>query len=425
MNEAFLQTIWKYKLIGQATFIGTKGERITVVSVGEHNQDAGPDFFNSKISINDILLLGNVEVHTKTSDWNKHKHQYNRVYDNLILHVVYEHDVDLIQNEHFNVSVLELKSLIKPELIQQYKNIEESKRPIPCGHSIVSVSNVVWKSWLDRLAVSRIESKTGYIEHLFNYCQQNYEDTLYILLSKSFGFKINADAFELLAKSLPYSTLKRYSNHLLQLEALLLGMAGFLDELFTEEYPKLLQNEFEFLKHKHQLVPIKKEIWKFAKTRPFNFPTVRLAQMACLLHKNHSLYHLLETKPGIEQLRIFFDVPTQPYWMQHFQLDTVSENCLKPIGDSAFQSIVINAIVPFLFFNAKHTANESFLDYALELLIEIPAEVNRKTKEFSKLGVKTQNAMESQAQIQLYDLFCSKKQCLQCHVGGYLLKKCL
>ncbi len=423
MNEAFLQIIWKHKLLGQLNFVGTKGEDIELISIGEHNQDSGPDFFNSKISINTILLAGNVELHVKTSDWNKHNHQNNRAYDNLILHVVYEHDVELRQNEQFNVSVLELKKYIKPELIEQFRKIEESKQTIPCGKSISTVPDIIWKSWLDRLAVSRIESKTEYIEGVFNYSKQNHEDTLYVLLCKSFGFKINNDAFELLAKSLSYSLLKKYSDNSIQIEALLFGVAGFLDELFTEDYPKLLQNEFEFLKHKHQIFSIKKELWRFSKTRPLNFPTVRLAQLTGILTKNQSLYHVLETKPSIKQLRAFFDISTQPYWNSHFQLDSESEEIAKPIGDSAFYSIVINAIVPFLFFYAKHTGKESFVDYALELLIEIPAEVNKKTKEFSQLGITTQNAMESQALIHLYDVFCTKKQCLNCHVGRHLLKK--
>lgn len=422
MNEALLHTIWKYKLLGQTNFIGTKNETIELVSIGEHNQDSGPDFFNSKIYVDKLLLVGNVEIHIKTSDWLKHKHQFDKAYDNLVLHVVYEHDVELPQNVNNHVSVLELKQYIKPSLLEQYERIQLSKQAIPCGQSIANVPDIIWKPWMDRLAITRIESKTEYIEHLFQHSQQNYEDALYLLLCRNFGFKINNEAFELLGKTVPYSILKKYSNNSLQIEALLFGAAGFLDELFSDPYPKLLQNEFEFLKHKHHLVSIKKEQWKFSKTRPVNFPTIRIAQFAHLISKQQSLYHLLETKPTVKILKEFFEVETHEYWKSHFKFDITSDISVKNLGESAFNSIIINTIVPFVFFMAQHSSQDSLTGYGLDLLSQLPAEVNTKTKEYLVLGVKTENALESQAQIHLYDLFCSKKACLHCNVAEFLLK---
>ena len=422
MNEALLHTIWKYKLLGQTQFIGSKKENIELISIGEHNQDSGPDFFNSKIKINDIVLVGNVEIHVRTSDWLKHHHQHDKAYDNIVLHVVFEHDTDLSQNEKFNVSVLELKNYIKPALLEQYSQLQLSKQTVHCGKSITTVPYIIWNTWLDRLAVSRIEQKTLYVEHLFEFCQYSHEDTLYLLLFRSFGFKINNDAFELLGKSIAYSTLKKYADHTVQIEALLFGIAGLLDELFEDKYPKQLQNEFEFLKHKHLLVPIKKELWKFSKTRPANFPTIRIAQLASLIGKQQSLYHLIEQKPNLKTLQLFFEIEPNQYWNSHYKFDEESEENLKYFGETAFQNMVINTIVPYLFFMSKHNTNNDFVEYALDLLSQLPAEINTKTKEFTKLGVKSDNALESQAQIYLLDNFCSKKACLHCNVAEFLLK---
>lgn len=425
MNEDLLHTIWKYKLLGKNQFIGTKQEAIEIISIGERNQDSGPDFFNSKIKINDIVLAGNVEIHIKTSDWLKHNHQNDKAYDNLVLHVVYEHDKELPQNEQFNVSVLELKNYIQPGLLEQYYQLQLSKQPIACGKSITTVPVIKWKSWLDRLAVSRIEQKTEYIEHLFEYSHQNHEDALYLLLCRNFGFKINNEAFELLGKSLRYSILKRYADNPLQVEASLFGVAGFLDELFDEKYPKHLQNEFEFLKHKHRLVSLKKEQWKFSKTRPVNFPTIRIAQLASIIGKQYSLYHLIEQKPDLKTFRSFFDIEPNTYWKTHYKFDVLTEENSKKFGEKAFHSIIINTIVPYLFFLSKHTADNGYVEYALDLLSQIPTEVNNKTKVFSELGIKTDNALESQAQIHLLDNFCTKKRCLSCNVGQILLKSSL
>lgn len=421
MNEALLQTIWKYKLIGQTSFVGSKNERIEIVSIGEHNTDSGPDFFNSKIKINDVLLVGNVEIHIKTSDWLKHSHQNNKAYDNIILHVVYEHDIELEQNQKFNVSVLELKKYISNEQLQVYQHLNSSVQKIPCGKSILSISEFEWKLWLDRLVVGRLELKTEYINNLFKYLNYNYDETLYVLLLRNFGFKINNDAFELLGKSLPYSILKKYSDNVVQTEALLFGVAGLLDELWDDKYLKLLQNEYEFLKHKHQLVNLKKEIWKFSKTRPINFPTIRISQFAHLITKQQSLYHFLETKPSINGIKNYFTINTSDYWKNHFTFQAESEYSEKQLGEQSIELLIINTIVPFLFFISEN--NEEFKEYAIDLLSSLKPESNSKVLEYKKLGVKVENALESQALIHLHDLFCSKKACLRCHVGSCLLKK--
>lgn len=382
MNEAFLHTVWKHKLLRQSKFTGTKNESIEVISIGEHNQDSGPDFFNSKIRIDDLVLAGNVELHLKTSDWMKHKHQFDRTYDNLILHVVYEHDMNVEQNEKQNVTVLELKPYLKPELVDQYYTLQNSTQTIACGKAITKVSELVWGSWMDRMAISRIESKTEYVEHLFNYTQHNFEEALYLLLCRNFGFKINNDAFELMGKSLSTTILKKYADNRLQVESLLFGTAGLLEDVFADDYPRLLQNEFEFLKQKHQIMPIKKELWKFSKTRPVNFATIRLSQFAALICRKESLFHLIEKKATIESLRAFFSIEASAYWNNHFRFDETAEFQSKPLGDLAFNSIVINTVVPFLFFLAKQTTNESFSEYGLELLSQISPEANIKTKHF-------------------------------------------
>lgn len=422
MNEALLHTIWKYRLLGQQDYTGTRGEAIRVLSVGEHNQDSGPDFFNARVSINNIVLAGNVEIHIRSSDWLRHGHQQDKAYNNLVLHVVYEHDTELQQNNAFNVSVLELKPLIKTSLLDTYRALELSKQAIPCGRSMASMPAVRWASWLGRLATDRLEKKAAYIRHLFDYTGQDLEETLYILLCRNFGFKINHEAFELLAKSLPYRILKKYADDLLRLEALLFGMAGMLDEPLHDAYPRLLQNEFELLKHKHRLVPLRKEIWKFSKTRPVNFPTIRLSQLAHLFNRSQSLYHLLEQYPGKEELHAFFHVGTHTYWETHFKFDVSAHKAMKPLGKVAFHSIVINTIAPFLFFTYSRNGHQPLKDYAVDLLTGLEAEANRKTALFTELGMKAANALESQAQTELYDVFCSEKACLRCNVAEFLLK---
>jgi hypothetical protein len=420
VNELFLQTVLANKILTVSNFKGTQNEAIELLHIGTINTDSGPDFFNAKAKINDVVLAGNIEVHVKTSDWLSHHHDKDKAYDRIILHFVYEHDKEIDQNINNNVPVVELKNYIPDHIISNYKSLIVSKNKIPCRNSISKVNSFVWTSWLNRLMISKLEEKTNNISDLFNYLSENYEETLYVMLMRNFGFKINNDAFELLAKKLPYSILKKYADNIIQIEALLFGVSGLLDDLFEDKYLKTLQNEYVFLKHKHNLVELPKEIWKFSKTRPSNFPSIRIAQLAALIHKNNSLFHVIENKPGLSELKKYFDVEVSEYWNHHYTFDDSPVFKKKSIGNTAFELIIINSVVPFLFFMSKH--NEEFQDYAFDLLNQIRAEENFKTKEFYKLGIKVDTSFESQALIYLFDKFCSKKACLYCSVGNDLLK---
>ncbi|MBS1634423.1 MAG: DUF2851 family protein [Bacteroidetes bacterium] len=422
MTEALLHHIWKFKLFNTSQFQGTQHEQIEIVDPGFHNSDSGPDFFSARIRIDGLLMIGNVEIHLKTSDWLKHHHQNDPAYDNLLVHAVFEHDVELQQNKANRVAVLELRPYISSSTLHRYSLIATNPNPICCGTGITSVPSITWNSWLNRMAVSRIEEKVDYIEHLYRFTAHDFEETLYILLARNFGFKTNAAPFELLAKQLPLKTIRKHLDHPLVVEALLFGTAGFLEEPYEEEYPRLLQNEFEFLKHKYQILPMKKELWKFMRLRPANFPPLRLAQLAAVFVKNESFFHLLETKPDIQTIRRFFNAQLHPYWHTHFKPGNLSVEKPKSIGNSSVSSIIINTIVPYLFFLSRHHQQESYIEYGLDLLSDLEPEKNMKTAGYEALGARINNALESQAVIHLHDNFCTAKRCLECSVAGFLLK---
>lgn len=423
MNESFLHYIWKYKLFSTSVFLGTKNENIELIKTGDDHQDSGPDFFNAQIKVDGLWLAGNIEIHLKTSDWLKHQHHFDDVYNHLILHVVYEHDMDIPQNLSHHVPVLELKPYISPLLLTQYQTFFTNRSVVSCGSSITQVNDISWISWVNRLAVSKLENKSAYIESLFQFKQQNFEETLYVLLCRNFGFKTNSDAFELLAKQLPFHIIKKHLDQPHSVNALLFGMAGMLDEPFQEEYPRQLQNEFEFLKHKYNLIPLKKELWKFLRMRPVNFPTIRLAQLGAVLCQSQSLFHLLENRSDLKLIKQYFDIKLPAYWDTHFHFEKETQAQLKHIGEQSVDNIIINTVVPYLFFLAKHYHHEIYSDYAMKLLTHLPPEQNTKIKTYTELGVHPKNALETQALIYMYDQFCLKKRCLECQVAGFLLKK--
>lgn len=425
MTELLLHHIWEYKLFTSNAFTGHHSESIELLNPGFRNPDAGPDFFNARIRVDGITLAGNIEIHTRSSDWLRHGHQHNKAYDNLILHVVYEHDTPLPQNERNHVPVLELKPYIAPATLEQYSRLQGSRNHIPCGRSIGHVPSFIWEAWLQRLAVSRLEEKVQYIEQAFKYTKNDFEEALYITLCRNFGFKTNSSPFELLARRLPFRLLRKHADDPQAIEALLFGTAGMLDDVFDEAYPRLLQNRYEFLKHKYSLVPMPRELWKFMRLRPGNFPSLRMAQLAALFSKSESLFHLAEQLPDAGAWYRFFEVQLPAYWNTHYRFDAASEAHAKSIGNDSVRILIINTIVPYLFFLSRHHQSEQFSDHALALLMQLEPETNSKTKPFADLDRKPASALESQAMIQLYDRFCSTRRCLDCNVAGFLLKSSL
>jgi hypothetical protein len=421
-NEDLLQFIWQYKLLKPLPLLSISGKAINVLKFGDLNKDAGPDFFNAQIKIETITLVGNIELHLKTSDWLKHKHQNNTVYDNIILHVVYQHDVEIPQNTNNNVEVIELKNLIDEKTISNYAQLIDSKTSLPCANQLQFVNEFVLSSWLQRMAIERLEVKTHRIENLFQQFNGDYSQTFYTLLLSNFGFKVNSLPFELLAKQLTLSILLKHADNLMALEALLFGCSGFLEGQFEDKYINQLQNEFDYLKTKYTLIPLNKSIFKYNKMRPANFPTLRLAQFALLIHQSKEFLLHPQNFTSYNQVLAQLKLEPHQYFKNHYKPDGNEVANDIVFGDSAKENIIINSIAPFFFFYSKKMVQPNYVDLALDLLAECGFEKNQKSKLFLAKKSQLKNAMDSQGLINLYDNYCTKKQCLKCGIGSGILK---
>jgi hypothetical protein len=263
MREEFLYYLWENRLTDK-DLKTTEGEAVEVVVTGYRNTDSGPDFLEAKIQIGDKLWAGHVEIHVKSSDWNRHGHQNDKAYQNVILHVVYENDIQVN-----DIPTLELKGHFDETLFAQYQKFISSKGWIPCEKNIAQVPVFTRLSWLDRMAVERLESKSETVNKILEANQFDWEDALYKLIMRYFGLKVNNEAFEYLANILPFKTLLKHSDNLLQVEAMLMGCAGFLENEFTEEYPLLLKREYSVMKAKFNLLTMPAERWRFMRMRPY------------------------------------------------------------------------------------------------------------------------------------------------------------
>ena len=417
MREEFLYYIWENRLTDK-DLKTIEGESIDIVATGYRNTDSGPDFLEAKIQIGNKLWAGHVEIHVKSSDWNRHGHQSDKAYKNVILHVVYENDLQVN-----DIPTLELKGHFDGSLFAQYQKLIASKTWIPCEKSISQVPVFTRLSWLDRMAVERLESKSGNVTKILEANQFDWEDALYKLLMRYFGLKVNNEAFEYLANILPFKTLLKHSDNLLQVEAMLMGCAGFLEDDFTEEYPLLLKREFSVMKAKFNLLTMPAERWKFMRMRPSNFPTIRLAQMAQLVHKNGCLFSKIKATKNTAEVKALFDVAASEYWETHWRFGFSTESKPKHLGETTADVLIINAVAPLLFCYGKLHKDESVCETALQFLEETEAEDNAIIRHYAQYGITAENAMQTQALLHLYSYFCKRKRCLECRIGNVLLHK--
>ncbi len=422
INEAFISYVWKLRLFTQTDLLTDTNETVTILSVGEQNFQSGPDFFNAKIKIGDTIWAGNVEIHVKASDWLKHGHQKDEAYDNVILHLVYEADYPIQRKDGHPIPTLEIKDKIAPNLYRNYLLLQGDTHWIPCEKLIHLVDEFTLIGLKDRLLVERLERKTKPILQSLQQNKNSWENTFYQFLCRALGSKFNAEPFEQLAKSLPLNILAKHKNSLFQLEALLLGHAGLLQTEFKEEYPQQLKKEYTFLQKKFGLKSLKTHSWKFGGLRPANFPSIRLAQLAALIHQSSGLFAQLLTTKSVKDFHKLFNVQVSSYWQQHYVFDKMSVNRPKKIGKNTINSILINTIIPILFVYGKQTAQTQYEDKALQLLEQLPPEKNRIIEQWNSLGVSSKSALETQALLQLKNEYCKQKRCLSCAIGNKIMQ---
>jgi hypothetical protein len=417
MTEKLLQFIWQFTYYNNANLSTTDGEPLTILFPGAHNKNQGPDFTAAKIKIGTTTLAGTIELHIKTSEWKKHKHDGDENYRNVILHVVFEHD------ERVNdVPVLALSSRISNLLLERYASFMENVSFIPCGSGIQTINELVLSSWKERLLVERLARKSTHVLQLFERSNSHWEETFWWMLARNFGSKINGEAFETIAKTIPITILAKHKASIHQIEALLFGQADLLNEDFEDDYPKLLQREYRFFQKKYNLKPSKVPVL-FLRMRPGNFPTIRLAQLAMLIHQTTHLFSKITETDKLTEMTNLLSVTANDFWHYHYTLKQTSTYKKKSLGTGTINNLIINTVVPVLFSYGVYHREERFKEKAIRWLEELPAEANSVTTGFAKAGLKNHSAYDTQALLELKNEYCAGKKCLDCTVGNHLLRE--
>jgi len=425
MREDFLYFIWQYQYFDKKDLKTKEGKNLQILDVGVLNLQAGADFQLCRVELDEVEWVGSIELHIKASDWQIHKHQNDKKYNTVVLHVVWEADKECLRQDGIMIPTLELKKIVKPDLIQKFYALIASEQKIACANQWTQVPDLQKILLLDKALSQRLEKKAFQIQGILRANKNDWEQTTYQVLLRNMGFKINAEPMEQLGRQLPLKILLKYAQKPLALEALLFGQAGFLeDEIKQDTYYLSLRKEYLFLAQKHDLTDSKlsQSQWLFARMRPANFPTMRLAQMAALLTEYQNFFYMILHAP-IDALIQKLRIGASDYWKTHYTFDKESPKAYYKLGSSSIQNILVNTIAPMLALYAKEKDIAEPMEKALATLEKVPAENNRILRFWKEIGLEVKTAYDSQALLEQYHSYCEVKKCLNCSVGAFLLKK--
>lgn len=422
MQEEFLHYLWKHKKIIANSLKTTKGELVSIINVGEHNHNTGPDFFNAQLKIGEQLWAGNLEIHIKSSDWYLHNHETDVNYDNVILHVVWEHDTEIFRKDNTKIPTLELKHYVPQDALNGYQKLFNNNRKwINCENDFASTPEFIMSNWLERLYFERLERKANDITALLHENTNNWESVLFKMLFKNFGLKVNGDAFASIANSFDFSIIRKQQSNLLGLEALLFGQAGLLEDDCQEAYFLELAKEYQFLKQKFTLTNTNVTSLQFFRLRPPNFPTIRMSQLANMYYLHQNLFSKIIAANTLNEFYTFFTVETSTFWETHYTFNKASKASKKKVTKAFVDLLLINTIIPIKFSYAKQLG-KTIDEEIIRMLQQITSEKNSIVDKFNGLKKVSHSALESQALLQLKNEYCDKNKCLKCVVGNSLLK---
>lgn len=424
MQESFLHYIWQFQYFDKTDLSTTQGETLQVIRTGIHNTNAGPDFSDAKVRIGPMSWAGNVEIHVASSEWQNHRHHLDPAYDSVVLHVVWDDDQPVKLDDGSILPTLVLKGKVDPQLLTRYRKLMGTSFLIPCARQFSNVPNIIKLSMMDRVLVERLEEKSAAVTELLEFNNNDWEETTYQLLARNFGFKVNSQPFFQLAKSVPYKYLGRHANNPKQVEAMLFGQAGFLDEAVRESYHKLLRREYKMLATKYSLLDsrLKASQWKFLRLRPANFPTIRLSQFCALICEQKNIFSRVLELENYAAAYQLFEASQSDYWKSHYSFRAGQKAELSKMGSSSIDNIIINTVAPLMVAYGRRQADLTYLERAQKILEEVQAEDNSILRSWTALGVDVKNAFNSQALIQLFNSYCVPRRCLDCAIGACLLK---
>lgn len=424
MEEIF-QLLWANRMLG-IPFSLESGERVRVIDPGCLNRDSGPDFFNAKVKIGGKTWVGNIEIHMKASDWNRHGHDTDAAYDNVILHVVALSDTVIFRRD--GSPIPQMRVQLPENFYQTFAYLTTSNPEIRCASRLHNIDPLRRADWIESLSIERLQLKAARIEEALNASNGDWNSACFLTLARALGFGLNGIPFEMLARSIDLNHLRRHSDNILQMEAIFFGQAGMLDPTIhhTDRRYQLMCREYQFLARKYSMHPMPRTAWKFARTRPQNLPYRRIALLAKAQAETPDLLQrILRTDGDEDKLRTLFSWQVDPYWSRRYSFgpDGQSEANPPSLSEASISVLLINVAAPLLYAYAILHSDHDMADAATALLTGLPPEKNIIIRNWEQLGIKAKDAASSQALIHLRKEYCDRHDCLRCRFAHHILRR--
>lgn len=421
MKEDFLHFVWQHQAINSKNLSTVDQLLIKVEKTGNPNGLAGPDFKESNLIIGGLKWIGSVEIHIKSSDWKRHGHSGDPNYENVILHVVYEYDTEILNSDGKPIPTLELKGRIKPGVLKRYEGFINSIHPIPCAELFPKVRLVTKLAMLESALIQRLQRKAQLFKKILEENNHDWEQATYVWLAGGFGFKINSDNMMELANLVPLKMLQKHSK-IEEWEALLFGASGLLNRNDNDGYANVLRREYVYLEMKYSIsAPLAYNQWHFSGTRPTNFPSIRIAQFTALVHHHKSLFSLFTNFNSLKDFQDLLFLKPKDYWQNHYNFGKAVTTKIRGLSKRAIQGLMINTIAPLLVAFADYKDNSNMIDQAMNVLMALPAEQNHIINKWQELGWNVNSSFDTQGLIELYNEHCTSKKCMNCKIGVELV----
>ena len=401
--EKLLHFAWKHKILPLRPLLTTEGESVEVIDPGQANRNQGADFFNAKVKIGRTVWAGYVEIHVKASDWFRHGHHEDARYNNVVLHVVQTADAQAVTQDGKALPTLQID--FPAHMLTRYQELCQTDDYPRCHRVVASIPSLKVHSWMEQLLAERLDGKSARILKRVKESRGDWEQAAFATLARSFGFGINGELLEEWAAHVPLAAAAKHRNNLLQVQALFLGTAGLIGHLGPHDGcdAQKAEAEYAYLAHKFSLPAPPPFLWRYLRTRPYNFPHVRILQLAAVFHHGGAQLHALLEASDTALL----------------------QRCLQgaPLSVSAIRLIAINTVAPLLYAYGQAQGNDTLVSRAMDLLESLPAENNYIIRQWSACGLEAGTAAHSQALIQLKREYCDRYDCLRCHFGYEYLKQ--
>lgn len=420
--EKLYQYLWKQKMFGRELSIG--GKPLKIIHPGVLNTHAGPDFSNARLLIDGTLWSGNVEIHVKASDWYRHHHDEDSAYDSVVLHVVAINDAQA--RRHDGTAIPQVEVTFPEQFYNIYMRLADNMETVRCAPMLGEIPQIVRTDWIESLSIERMQTKASRLLEMVCGLGGDWEQVCFISLSRALGFGLNGTPFEMLARSIPLNYIRRHGDNPFQIEAILFGQAGMLDTSLHifDEYYQTLCREYFFLARKYGLRPMRNDIWKYARTRPQNFPHRRIAMLARYLTGGFRLLsEIVSSKGDDEIISHSYAKKLEGYWLTHSDFDLAGFGLGETLGRASLDLLMINHAGPLLYAYGASHGNPELSECGIDLWTSLRPERNMFVRQWEALGIKCRDASESQGLLHLRKEYCDRARCLECRWGGNLLRR--